>query len=260
VGLTDEESISLRHLYYFLKDHDVFFVIPKNMRIDSDMVTNVIKFEDHYFKNIQSYSKLLLSKTFYERFNKFEYILIYQLDCLVFSSQLLKWTQEGHDYIGAPLFKYKNNPHKGLSRVGNGGFCLRNVEACLNVLTSRQIPAYRAIMSELMPDVPKRNLKKRFQVVRAARRGVQWYTSHYTLNEDLFWSDRARLFDSSFRIAPVRTGLRFAFDAHPRYCFEINDKQLPFGAHAWAKWDREFWEPHLLTGSEPKNFFGTATP
>ena len=44
----------------------------------------------------------------------------------------------------------------------------------------------------------------------------------------------------------IRTLLRFAFDETPREAFELNDRQLPFGAHAWYKHDRAFWEPYLL--------------
>jgi len=65
-------------------------------------------------------------------------------------------------------------------------------------------------------------------------------------NNDLFWSYRAVEYVPGFRIADWRTGLRFAFEACPRQCFELNDRKLPFGCHAWAKYDRAFWEPYLL--------------
>jgi hypothetical protein len=77
------------------------------------------------------------------------------------------------------------------------------------------------------------------------RRGVKWYTTNYALNEDRFWSDRALFFNPNFRVAPVSTGLQFSFERHPRYCFEQNGHKLPFGCHAWGKWDRAFWETYL---------------
>jgi hypothetical protein len=70
---------------------------------------------------------------------------------------------------------------------------------------------------------------------------------NYSLNEDLFWSDRARLFQPKFKIAPLDMSLRFSFDAYPNVCFQQNGRRLPFGAHAWARWDREFWEPYLIS-------------
>ncbi len=100
-----------------------------------------------------------------------------------------------------------------------------------------------------MPDLavfpfPKR-FRKAVRVIHDARRGVDWYTSHYTLNEDKFWSFRARLFDPSFRIAPVEKALEFSFECFPRYCYELNGRRLPFGCHAWAKHDRAFWEQFI---------------
>ena len=77
------------------------------------------------------------------------------------------------------------------------------------------------------------------------QRGAKWYANQYSLNEDLFWSDRAKYFYPNFKIAPVNVGLQFAFEAHPRYCYEKNNKNLPFGAHAWEKWGRKFWEKQM---------------
>jgi hypothetical protein len=68
-------------------------------------------------------------------------------------------------------------------------------------------------------------------------------------NNDYFWSyDAPRYW--SFRIAPVDEALQFAFEAAPRLCFELNHRRLPFGCHAWMKFDREFWKPYLLSTTE----------
>ncbi len=99
-----------------------------------------------------------------------------------------------------------------------------------------------------MPDLAPYRLIKRLRVLKEARRGIGWYAGRYSLNEDRFWSDRARLFDPGFRIAPVATALSFAFERAPRHCYAANGGRLPFGCHAWPRWDRAFWEPHLLAG------------
>ena len=160
-----------------------------------------------------------------------------------------------YDYIGAPWFRSKSEPEMGFSRVGNGGLSLRKVESFLRVIDSendgrRQASTWRNLLRgplldiELLP-APKKWLK-RIQIYRNLRRGVRWYLDHYTLNEDRFWSDRAKFFCPEFKIAPADVALRFSFERFPRYCFEQNNRQLPFGCHAWPKWDREFWEPYLL--------------
>jgi hypothetical protein len=47
-------------------------------------------------------------------------------------------------------------------------------------------------------------------------------------------------------IAPLEVALRFAFEANPRICYEMNNYEIPFGCHAWEKYDKEFWLPYLL--------------
>jgi hypothetical protein len=252
--LSPEEIISLRHLTRFLGSYDKYLISPQSLRTDYQDF-RIKQFEDHFFTGIDAYNELLLSRQFYEAFIDYRYVLIYQLDCLVFSDQLIEWCKTNLDYIGAPWFKSKADPSKGFSRVGNGGFSLRKVESFLKVIDSRRyleepVPCWRDVFSPPLDDlqslpIPQRFLKK-LRVLRDVRRGVRWYTSQYTLNEDHFWSDRAKLFYSDFRIAPVDVALRFSFERFPKYCFEQNDHRLPFGCHAWAKWDREFWEPYLI--------------
>ena len=77
--------------------------------------------------------------------------------------------------------------------------------------------------------------------------GVQWETRQSTENEDRFWSERAVRFDPDFKVAPFDLSFKFAFECEPRMCFEKNDHQLPFGCHAWPRYDRAFWEPYLLS-------------
>jgi hypothetical protein len=65
-------------------------------------------------------------------------------------------------------------------------------------------------------------------------------------SDERFIANRASHYYPAFKIAPLETALRFAFECVPRYCFEKNNHKLPFGCHAWQKYDREFWEPYLL--------------
>ena len=247
--LTTNDSIALRHLENYLGDFPNIVIKPADVDFQLPIRFDVREFPAHHFTNISSYSKLLLSSKFYETFIEYDYILLYQLDSLVFSDDLQHWCEMEYDYIGAPLFA-KNVLPLRLSRVGNGGFSLRRVQAFLEVLHSAHTPPWQATLTRHLPDLKELPFQsrwaKKLRVIREARRGVQWYAQNYSLNEDLFWSDRARLFSPEFKIAPLEVALEFAFDAHPRICYEQNHNKLPFGAHAWSKWDREFWEPYLL--------------
>ena len=252
--LTPGEEISLKHLKHYLGRFDRFLMIPDSFKV-SYPDFKIARFDDKHFKGLGSYSRLLLSKGFYEQFKEYEYILIYQLDSLVFSEDLLMWCKMGYDYIGAPWFRDKTDPEKGLTRVGNGGLSLRKVETFLKVLnspryTAETVPLWKEFFSIELKDIQDMpllaRLPKKLRVLKSARKGVSWYAAHYTINEDHFWADRANLFYPEFKMAPVEVALRFSFEIHPRYCFEKNNHQLPFGCHAWTKWDKDFWEDYLL--------------
>ncbi len=249
--LLPEEKLSLRHLERFLDNYDRYFIAPASLRPRRSGF-EVKSFPDVYFKSVESYSRLLLSPFFYRSFSRYRFILIYQLDSLVFADNLIEWCETSFDYVGAPWLADPAAPEKGLSRVGNGGFSLRRVASCLRALESARyvdepIPWLRDLLHADLPDLAPHRLLKRIRVLREVRRGARWYAGHYSLNEDHFWSDRAPIFYPGFRIAPVETALEFAFERAPRYCFARNGGRLPFGCHAWARWDRAFWEPYLTT-------------
>lgn len=250
------EELSLRHLETFLGGRDRIFISPSGLRPPRSGY-GILHFPAPYFRSIAGYSQLLLSPLFYRAFASYDYLLIYQLDALVFSDSVDRWCRAGYDYLGAPWLEDPADPAKGFSRVGNGGFSLRRVEACLEVLEAKgprddegTLGSWLRLLRTPLPDVAPQEMGKRLRIVRQATRGASWYARHYTLNEDHFWSDRARLFHPGFRIAPPSVAVDFSFERAPRYCFERNGNRLPFGCHAWERWDPAFWAPHLLTRRE----------
>lgn len=253
--LNEDELISLRHLRHYLGHYDRILMMPESMQVTGYDDFQIRRFPDTCFANIPGYSRLLLSREFYEAFADYEFMLIYQLDVLVFSDQLTHWCNLDYDYIGAPWLKSRQHPEKGFSRCGNGGFSLRKIESFLRVFDSpryqtQPIPFWRDVLFARVQGLDKwqglNKIRGRMKVLSSLRQGVRQYTQQYSLNEDHFWADRARFFDPTFNIAPVPLALKFAFEHAPRYCFEQNNSQLPFGCHAWARWDKSFWEPYLL--------------
>jgi hypothetical protein len=195
---------------------------------------------------------MMLSAGLYEALSGYEYILISQLDALVLSNQLSHWCTAGYDYVGAPWLRDPDQPERGFSRAGNGGFSLRRVSSFLGVLNQAG-PSWVAMGRSVtcrLPDLdrfPRRDRwRKRMRIARAVSAGVQQYLARYGVHEDQFWADRAHLFDPAFKVAPPSVAVGFSFEVAPRYCFEINQRRLPCGCHAWGKYDRAFWEPHLL--------------
>jgi hypothetical protein len=269
-SLTDDEIISLRHLERVLGNYDKYLVVPKGLRFGIDGFHR-LSVPARFFRTEYTYCALLLWPRFYRAFRDYEYILVYQLDSLVFSDDLDDWCDRGIDYVGAPwLHESWVRQLAGTSiAVGNGGFSLRNVGSSLRVLTSRRQwldpEGWRMFRADRPRSVRALNLPLRYAMRLSLVNGVSSEIRHWVRGthpfrtrgktvsslmpaEDVWWSFQARHYEPTFTIAPPEEALRFAFERHPRECFERAGRRLPFGAHAWAVYDRAFWEPYLLAG------------
>lgn len=202
--LSNNEKISLKLLFDNLSEFPIVFVSPLQLK-DYYTDENVEYFDDDFFISIDSYNKLMLSCLFYERFSMYEYMLIYQLDALVFSNKLLYFCNLDYDYIGAPWLEdysmYKDRSRK--FHVGNGGLSLRKIKACIQIIESEK---------ELLVD--------------------------YNSNEDIFFS---YCNGDNFRVAPMDIAMNFSIEKNVREFYSFNSKKLPFGCHAWQKYDSKFW-------------------
>ena len=255
IGFTEEEEISLLHLNHHLGQFDRFFIIPENQDIDvSGFKTR--RFSADFFGSVDAHRRLLFSTSFYEAFADYKFVLIYHLDALVFSNQLVKWCEVGFDYIAAPWIKHPDTPYFGNpeyeDKVGNGGFSLRSVQGFLAVLNSKKLwrnPFRRTIHEVLHGTSNERcsSLVNFFRYWHAKHNGISHEMASYYQNEDHFWPNRASHYYSPFKVAPVNIALQFAFECVPGYCYELNGRQLPFGCHAWGRYDRDFWVPYLIS-------------
>jgi hypothetical protein len=252
--LSDDEQFSLSTIRKNLIRFGICFVSPASLDLAGVIQEGETaeRFPDFYFSGIDGYNNLLKSSEFYERFTNFRHLLICQLDCLVLSDNLEQWISKGFDYIGAPWFKPQKTPKDGLWRVGNGGFSLRNIEAHLRVLRSKVIKgsAYRLRGKvRLKTKNASRELGQYarrqfwFRVLHPSREmiSVEEEADRFPHFEDLFWSFEAPKFDESFKVPTPEEALPFAFEVAPRWCYEKNNRGLPFGCHAWEKYDRDFW-------------------
>jgi hypothetical protein len=252
---TEEEEISLRHLNHHLAEFDRFFIIPENQDIDVGGF-KLKRFSPAFFGSVNANRKLMFSNIFYEAFAGYRYILIYHLDALVFSNQLIRWCEAGFDYIAPPWIKHPDAPYFGNpeyeGKVGNGGFSLRNVQSFLAVLNSKKLwrNPFRRTLHEVLRGAPSERWTSPvnfFRYWHAEHNGVRHELASYFQNEDHFWPNRASHYYPPFKVAPANTALQFAFECAPRYCYEMNGRQLPFGCHAWGRYDRDFWLPYLRT-------------
>ena len=250
--LLPDEAISLRHLVHYLGAYDRFMLAPRSLEVRFPDF-EVRRFDDRYFGSVKAHTALMLSTEFYRAFRHYEFVLTYHLDALALSDQLAYWCGREWDFIGAP----NHGTQDHLSVPCNGGFALRRVESFLRVLTSKRLAIdpeqYWAAIRGQVPvwSLPwylmRRYLKRLHRFNNVQREITLMLEGPEPPLEDVFMVENATKYAPGFRIPPVPEALRFAFDETPRAAYELNGQQLPFGAHAWYKHDRAFWEPYLLT-------------
>lgn len=241
--LSNDEEISFKQLKKHLPDFDTFYLLPTGSNAELPDTRN-IHFPRKYFGSALRHCHLLFRESFYKRFEDYEYIFFYHLDALVFDRNLLEWCEQGFDFIGAPWFPCDETRWVNEPLVGNGGFALLRVSSALKTIYNRYKaePIYHFLDTfgslifhfnhywrKVFGDKYPRYLR-RFQ-----------YYENETARNDLFWSQHAPQYYTDFKIADVQTALKFAFEVDPSICYERNHYNLPFGCHAWSRYDREFW-------------------
>lgn len=201
-------------------------------------------FDKCFFEGITGYNKMMLSKKFYLRFSSYEYLLIYQLDAYVFSDQLDLWCAKGYDYIGAPWFKnFKSHEEvDDWGGVGNGGFSLRRIDYFIRVLGWKgPVNSPHKLVSNGAWYFPI----YRFFYGLGYQNTINFIKRDITIFEDLFYCGTLE----GTKLSPIRPNCqeaaRFAFEKSPSYLMSIT-KQLPFGCHAWRRFEYEvFWKNHI---------------
>lgn len=235
---TESERFNIETSLANLKGFDVYFYGPQ--RLDFNYyesvfgVSKFVRFPDNYFRSIEDYSRLMLSDTLYEAFDKYSHILICQPDAIVLKPELNYWVNQPYDYIGAPWprgFEYKIHSvdiqiNEGVmckTFVGNGGLSLRNIKNCLDLFNE-------------------------FSSVRE-----EWILNGHA--EDLFFGLASTL-SKKFRIPNLMVAAHFSHETEPDYLYKLIGNQLPFGCHAYEKHSPEHWAtiltPLKQTKSQPQ--------
>ena len=238
--LTRYEQISLEQNCRILRHYPITFVKPENLDVtpllEKHPSIGIECFDDRYFQGIEGYNRLMTSPEFYERFHEdCQYILICQLDAYVFRDELTTWCDKGYDYIGAPwlvrpryrhpLLRFYRNLFRSARtratdfKVGTGGLSVRKVASHL----------------------------KATQALQGCIREYLSHAKNHVFNEDVFFSIEVNKHGMNFRYPDYREALQFSFDKYPALCFEMNQRQLPFGCHSWYKRQmKDFWFPLIL--------------
>lgn len=229
--LNDYEIKSFKQCVNVLNRHKISIVCPDNLDINQLPINinniSISYFPNYFFKGIAGYNRFMLSPDLYNRFIEYKYILIYQLDCYVFSDSISQFCKKDYDYIGAPwlpkkatfIFKYIIHPLKRFVfnlanricsahryyKVGNGGLSLRKTSTFMS-------------MTEMNKELIDGFLKKKGDLY----------------NEDIFISLFTSKNNISIKCPSYQEALSFCIESNPRYAFSIV-KKMPFGCHAWYK-------------------------
>lgn len=244
----NEEKALIQGLDTF-KKHPLIVIAPEGLTICQKLKDyKCIRFNKNYFKGINGYNRLMLSSFFYEQFSNYEYMLIYQLDAWVFKDELDYWCKKEYDYIGAP-WAYKNEFGKIELRTGNGGFSLRKVSSHKNIFQKwKIIDSRKGIINDFWNQGKLAFIMKMhtwIPRVAGIKNNSKYFIKHFEENEDYFWALYAPQIDSNFKVAPPKEAMKFGFELEPRYLYNLNQKKLPFGCHAWEKHEPNFWKNHI---------------
>lgn len=246
---SEYDRISRRHLDKYLSNYDMFGVQPEGLSWTCPGL-KIIRMADHHFESRYTYNKLLLNAQFYEQFSDYSHILIYQFDSLIFSDQLQYWCEQDYDYIGAGWYRpiieaYTKNLWPFAERgAGNGGLSLRKVDTFISHLSKKHSIFNAALKSGMNGKLGLARDLVRYR----SHLDVHNYQYHDMLNEDVYFGLYANAFDSMFEVAPLEISNLFSFEYAPDFLLQATNGMLPFGCHAWYRFDdiKKFWSPHLL--------------
>ncbi len=254
------EMITLKQGLSILNKYAFYLIGPKSVKWDAyrqlfeqyKVPFNVKIFPDKYFKDLGGYSRLLVAPVFYRSFQAYDYMLIYQTDAFVFRDELQNWCNKDYDFIGAPWFEKFSSTNSDAPFVagGNGGFSLRKINAHLKVLHSfsyinAPVKNWQKRMSRKLSLAGLIRETCGFLLDLTIRNNTYWLLNSFRGFEDQFWCLVAARNFSWFRMPDYKEAMNFAIEMQPHRVFKINNHQLPFGCHAWWKYDLDFWKPYI---------------
>ncbi|HLP04517.1 MAG TPA: DUF5672 family protein [Paludibacter sp.] len=256
------EYISFSRCLDVFRDNDIVIACPDKLELeryskiagDKKIELKIERFEPGFFSSIESYNRLMMDLDFYDRFKLWDYMLIYQLDAYVFEDMLEYWCSKGYDYIGAPWFDdYKSKElGSGLWAVGNGGFSLRKVQSFVDILKLKKpIKGYKQLREDykrVQSGFIKKIISPFIILFRLSgyKNTIEYWKTQCGANEDFFWTMYLDKLGIGLKRPTPEEAVDFAFEQSPSFLYEINGSRLPFGCHAWQKYEYEvFWKKYI---------------
>lgn len=164
--LTAVERHALRTCQEHLGDFPITFLKSEAQTVSQEVqalcpAADSVSFDERYFVNGHSYTRLLLSGALYEQLSWTRYILLLEMNTSITANQLAYWCRQGYDFIQSypplasdpPLIQSlprRFNPASHIAasaeRMGvfeqNNGISLRRVKACKKILSGKKRAAH----------------------------------------------------------------------------------------------------------------------
>jgi hypothetical protein len=252
-GPTPPEVVSLRQLGRCLGNRIIAVLAPGGLDLSCyrEMIPldNIIRVNPKSMASIQAYNRLMISPAFFSSFSGFTHVLIHEPDAIVLRDDLDFWCELPFDYVGAPWFEGRKDASydSSLEGVGNFGLSLHNLEGSDRVLHSRK-RWYPEAAREFAANARGRRERIRRECIAILNGGGTLRGAHklYKGHCDVFWCEIVPRVFPDYRIAPIDVAMNFSWEVQPRRCFALCNGQMPFGMHAWARYDLDFLAPKLL--------------
>lgn len=251
VALNETEASSFKQALRILQNYTVVLLTHKSLNLteyfaiaEQQKKTILVElFPKHFFRNISGYNNLMMSRLLYFRFKEYTHMLVYQLDAWVFSDKLSEWILKEYDYVGAPSFDHLDHFEPQKAWIGNGGFSLRRIKTFYeqyNGLSWYQKYIRTCLLHK--NNAVKRFIETGFLIIQAfLLKNNLCFGFQRTKHEDLFWTHL-----NTLKIPEYSEAIQFSFEKFPGMLFEQNDRKLPFGCHAWEKFELEsFWKNYI---------------
>jgi hypothetical protein len=203
----------------------------------------VIRVHPKWMSSARAYNQMMINPMIYKLLSSYTHVLVHEPDSLVLRDDLDLWCEKPYDYIGAPWFVGYDDPKPNapVLGVGNFGFSLHRPAVMLAMLRRKQRWYAEA---ELREDFEANRLSR---ILRGAGRAgtLRGASAIYESNCDIFWGELVPKLVRDFRVAPPEVAVRFSWETLPRRCYNLCNGDLPFGLHAWARYDFAFLKPLL---------------
>jgi hypothetical protein len=251
---SDLEVVSLRQCERCLARRALALLAPAGLDLSAyhKIVPSarVIRVESKWMSSVRSYNRMMIDPMLYRSLSHHSHILVHEPDAIVLRDELDFWCNQPYDYFGAPWFvDYEDaKPDAPLLGVGNFGFSLHRPGVMLKILRESQRWYGRA---ELRRDLSRILRAGEADRVIRVLRGVglagtlRGASKIYEESCDIFWGQLVPRLVKNFRVAPPEVALKFSWEVLPSRCYTLCNGNLPFGLHAWARYDFGFLKPLL---------------